>query len=142
MWDRRFRLKIGVEAQRASGGTRIMRNKKTVLNSLAALAAVGVSIASPASADPYDGPRTGGGDAEFLYLSKTHIAGLSNKNGDAGLIGLGKAICSDLDEGASRESIFLKFVQGHGWSDSDASWMVTSSVVSYCPTYIVASDRW
>lgn len=119
-----------------------MRNKKTVLNSLAALAAVGVSIASPASADPYDGPRTGGGDAEFLYLSKTHIAGLSNKNGDAGLIGLGKAICSDLDEGASRESIFLKFVQGHGWSDSDASWMVTSSVVSYCPTYIVASDRW
>lgn len=119
-----------------------MRNKKTVLNSLAALAAVGVSIASPASADPYDGPRTGGGDAEFLYLSKSHIAGLSNKDGDAGLTGLGKAICSDLDDGASRESIFLKFVQGHGWSDSDASWMVTSSVVSYCPTYIVSSDRW
>jgi hypothetical protein len=54
MWHRRFRLKFGVEAQRRQEGTRIMRNKKTILNSLAALAAASVSIASPASADPYD----------------------------------------------------------------------------------------
>lgn len=43
-----------------------------------------------ASADTYNGPRTGGGDAEFLYISKSHIAGLSNDEGDAGLISWGR----------------------------------------------------
>jgi Protein of unknown function (DUF732) len=96
---------------------------------------------SPTST-PYDGPRTGGGDAEFLSIAKSHIAGLTNKNGDAGLTALGKAICQNLNEGSSRESVFLTFVQGNSWSDSDASWIVTSAVVSYCPAYILPSDRW
>jgi Protein of unknown function (DUF732) len=110
---------------------------------LAALVAAGVAVASPASADPYAGPRTGGGDAEFLYLAKLHIAGLSNPTqGDAGLTGLGKAICHELDSGRSRESIRLQFIQGHGWSDSDASWMVTAAVVAYCPEFIAPTDRW
>jgi hypothetical protein len=119
-----------------------MSKTTLILYGLAALVAAGVFVASPASANPYTGPRTGGGDAEFLYLSKLHIAGLSNKNGDAGLTALGKAICKDLDNGNSRESERLEFIQGHGWSDSDASWIVTAAVVSYCPLYIIPSDRW
>jgi Protein of unknown function (DUF732) len=116
---------------------------KTILHGLAALVAAGVIVVSPAGANPYAGPRTGGGDAEFLYLAKLHIAGLSNPTeDDAGLTGLGKAICHDLDGGRSRESVRLQFIQGHGWSDSDASWMVTSAVVAYCPMYIIPSDRW
>lgn len=108
---------------------------------IAVAAAVGVSTA-PAHADVYNGPRISGGDAEFLYLSKTHIAGLSNKDGDAGLTRLGKGLCTAMDEGASRQSLFQTLVQGHGWSDSDASWMLTSASVSYCPLYILPSDRW
>jgi hypothetical protein len=120
-----------------------MSNNTLILHGLAALVAAGVVVASPASADPYNGPRTGGGDAEFLYLAKLHIAGLSNPTqGDAGLTGLGKALCQDLDNGNSRESMRLHFIQGYGWSDSDASWIVTAAVVSYCPLYIIPSDRW
>jgi hypothetical protein len=44
---------------------------------------------------PYAGPRIGGGDAEFRYLSKLHIAGLSNDEGDPGLIKLGHGICGN-----------------------------------------------
>lgn len=90
----------------------------------------------------YDGPRVGGGDAEYLYILKDHVAGITNTEGDAGLIKLGHAICDGLQEGRSRQSIFLQFVQGHGWSDSDASWQVTASVVAYCPEFVLPSDRW
>src|SRR5258708_35117938 len=99
---------------------------------LAVAASIGVA-ANQATADPTTEPRIGGGDAQYLGLIKTHIAGITNTEGDAGLIKGGHAICAGLQAGRSRQSIFLQFVQGHGWSDSDASWMITASVVAYCP---------
>lgn len=96
---------------------------------------------TPSWAD-YNGPRVGGGDAEYFYILKSHVAGITNTEGDTGLIKGGHAICDGLQEGRSRQSIFLQFVQGHGWSDSDASWVVTASVVAYCPEYVLPTDRW
>lgn len=85
---------------------------------------------------------TGQGDAQYLQILKSHVFGITNADGDAGLIKGGHAICDGLQEGRRRESIFLQFVQGHGWSDSDASWTITASVVAYCPQFILPSDRW
>jgi Protein of unknown function (DUF732) len=73
------------------------------------------------------------GDALYLRLIKTHIAGITNTDGDAGLIKGGHVICDGLSEGRSRDSISRQFTQGHCWSDSDASWLITVSVVAYLP---------
>lgn len=84
-------------------------------------------------------------DTKFLDLFQTHIAGISNTEGDAGLVKLGHLICDELNEGSPRSQTIRHFTQpksGHSWSDSDASWLMTASVVAYCPEYILPSDRW
>jgi hypothetical protein len=81
-------------------------------------------------------------DERYLYILKSNVAGITNADGDAGLIRGGHAICDGLAEGRSRESIKRQFTQGPGWSDSDASWMITASVAAYCPEYVLPSDKW
>lgn len=81
-------------------------------------------------------------DERYLYILKSNVFGITNTEGDAGLIKLGHAVCDELESGSSRDSIARQFTQGPGWSDSDASWLTTASAVAYCPAFILPSDRW
>jgi hypothetical protein len=81
-------------------------------------------------------------DERYLYILKSNVAGITNPDGDTGLIRGGHAICDDLQAGGTRDAIKRRFMQGPGWSDSDASWQITASVVAYCPEFILPSDKW
>ncbi len=100
----------------------------------------GTSSTTPAPVTPTI--RLGADDVTYLRILKGHVFGITNTDGDAGLIKGGHVICDGLSEGRSRDSMSRQFTQGHGWSDSDASWAITASVVAYCPEYILPSDRW
>jgi hypothetical protein len=71
-------------------------------------------------------------DALFLSTVKHHIFGITNSEGDTGLIKLGHAVCGELEKGRSRASMHDYFT-ARNWSDSDASWFITASVAAYCP---------
>lgn len=95
---------------------------------------VGLTACGVAVADP--------NDDLYLKILKSHVAGITNTEGDAGLIKGGHIICDRLRQGYPRGEISRKFTQGHGWSDSDAAWVITASAVAYCPEYVLPSDRW
>ena len=72
--------------------------------------------------------RLDGGAHRFYW----YIFGISNADGDGGLIRLGHAICDELEMGRSRESLH-DYLSAKNWPASDASWLITASVASYCP---------
>ncbi len=93
----------------------------------------GTSSTTPAPVTPTN--RLGADDVTYLRILKGHVFGITNTEGDAGLIKMGHAICDELKLGSISR-------QGHGRSDSDASWLITASVAAYCPDYVLPSDRW
>jgi len=97
---------------------------KTSMCMFGALLAIAVVPTAVAHADD--------NDTLFLSTIKHHIAGITNTEGDAGLIKLGHAVCDDLTLRRSRASMH-DHLTAKDWSDSDASWLITASVAAYCP---------
>jgi Protein of unknown function (DUF732) len=101
--------------------------KKLIFGGLAAgTVAVGLAAAVAAQA------HADSNDDLFLSTIKHHIFGITNSEGDAGLIKLGKAFCYEILTSRSRASMHA-YLTAKDWSDSDASWLITASVASYCP---------
>lgn len=65
-------------------------------------------------------------DGTYLRILKSHVAGITNTEGDAGLIKGGHAICDALQGGETRDEISQQL---HHFSASDARWQITASVV-------------
>ena len=109
--------------------------KKAAVGGLIACAAL--VLAPVAQAEP-----TGGGGSQFLDIVHAHIAGLTHRDGDSGLVDLGQKVCAALAaRGGDRDALQQQLA--NEWSsESDAAWFITASAVALCPEYIVTSDRW
>ena len=75
-------------------------------------------------------------DALYIDTLQGHIWGIGGRDGDReALIREGHEICTALQSGLSREVVHDRLVVKRSkTSDSDASWMITASVASYCQT--------
>jgi hypothetical protein len=74
----------------------------------------------------------GAGDL-YVNTLKQHILGLTSTDNFASMIRLGHALCDALQAGTSRAALHDQLVTRGSYSDSEASWIITGAVASYCP---------
>lgn len=87
---------------------------------------------TPTSTTPPPTTTIPEGDDLFLQTIKRHIFGIDRRGSDPKLIDFGHYLCLELEKGRSRASLH-DYLSAREWSDSDASWLITASVASYCP---------
>jgi hypothetical protein len=78
------------------------------------VALVGSSVDSSPSATTSARHTPPTPDERYLYILKSNVAGITNTDGDAGLIRGGHAVCDALQAGRSRDSIRRQFHPGAG----------------------------
>ena len=103
------------------------------MKTLFVIAAALISLAAPAAAD--------NGDADFIsYLERHNLGcgeGVVKCKSDAELIGMGHAVCYDIDKNGQtlKEAAARLFEVGDGSLDREqADTVVAAAVVNYCPS--------
>lgn len=95
------------------------------------------SPSSPPSTYAPASKYTDPADVKFLETMHSHVWDVSAVKGtdlDDTLIKGGRGVCGDLEMGHTRASVHDQLVSGaKGWSDSDASWLITAAVAANCP---------
>jgi hypothetical protein len=95
---------------------------------LAATLTANVGFAPAAFADSTDS----------AFLAAMHRHGITDANGDAGMIKFGHIICDMLTEGYSMNSLLDMgdLYAKNGLSPSDVKFMIETSAAAYCPEEI------
>jgi len=83
-------------------------------------------------------PSVHADDTDTTYLNALHGHGISNQNGDAGLIDLAHKVCAALADGISMNALedAGDMNERNGLSDDDVKVIVKDAAASYCPEYI------
>lgn len=100
--------------------------KLLVLGVSAVAASIGLLIAPIASADP---------DTDYLDALR---AGGFNWAEDApvgSLVGLGRGICQELDQGASADTITAEGTEQTGWTSEQMTVVIRAATASFCPQH-------
>ena len=93
----------------------------------AMVASTAIVLAAPAHADTDD----------TAYLNALHQQGISDDNGDQGLVKFGHMVCGALAEGYSENALIgIGDLHGTRLSSDGVRVLVKSAEAAYCPQYI------